>query len=156
VQAENILMLLAGSFALSGISTVNSSFLVAKGRVELGLISGIIGSLLQVVSSLILVRPLGMIGAVIGKIINLGCITVLEIWFVNRIAGLRPAWETSGVFGVLFLAIMLSRYVQPESMAFALIRNVIFLTAFVAFALYWLDHDDHRYLCSFGRGRFDW
>jgi O-antigen/teichoic acid export membrane protein len=155
MQAESILVLLASSFVLSGISTVNSSFLVAKGRAELGLVSGIVGSVLQIAFSLILIRPLGIIGVVIGKIINLGCITVLEVWFVNRIAGLRPDRDTSGILGVLFLASMLSRYLQPESMAFVMIRNVILLTTFVALALRWLNQDDHYHLYSFGRGRFE-
>lgn len=154
-QAESILVLLAGSFVLSGISTINSSFIVATGRVELGLVSGVIGSLLQIVTSLMLIGPLGMEGAAIGKVLNLGCITVLEVWFVNRIADLKLDRESIGLLGTVLLAVLVSRFTRPESTVFILARNAVFLGVFVALALYWFDHDDRRYLRTLVRGRFE-
>jgi O-antigen/teichoic acid export membrane protein len=154
-NAENILVLLAGSFVLSGISTINSSFIVAAGRVELGLVGGVIGSLLQIATSLMLIGPLGMEAAAIGKVLNLGCITVLEVLFVNRIAGLKLDRKSIGLLGAVLLAVLLSRFIQPESTVFVLAKSVVFLGAFAALALYWFDHDDRRYLRALVRGRFE-
>jgi len=154
-QAENILVLLACSFVLSGISTINSSFIVATGRVELGLVSGVIGSLLQIATSLMLIGPLGMEGAAIGKVLNLGCITVLQVWFVNRIAGLKLDRESIGLLATVSLAVLLSLFIRPGSIVFILARNAVFLGLFMALVLYWFDHDDRRYLRALVRGRFE-
>ena len=155
VNAEGVLILLAGAFVFSGVSTVNSSFIVASGRVELGLISGVVGALLQVGTSLILVDHLGIEGAAVGKVINFGCIIALNAWFVCRIAGLKPDRKTVGLLSVFFLALSLSRVVRPESTVLILARNGILLTMFAAFALYWFAHDDYRYIRTLIRGRYE-
>lgn len=152
---ENVLVLLACAFMFSGISTVNSSFIVASGRVELGLTSGIIGSLLQIVISLILVKYIGIQGVAIGKVINLGCITVLNAWFVNRIAGLKPAPESIKLLGIVILIISLSYFVRPESTVLLFARNILFLSVFAVFTQRWFDYDDYRFLRNFIQGRFE-
>lgn len=155
LQAEGILVLLAGVFVLSGISTVNSSFIVATGRVELGLISGVVGAVLQIAISLMLIEHLGTEGAAIGKAMNFVGIFVLNAWFANRIAGLKPDRRSVELLGLFFLALLLSRFVKPESMALTFTRNGILLSIFVAQVLRWFDYDDYRHLRSLVLGRFE-
>ena len=107
----------------------------------------------QIVVSFMLVGQWGLEGAAIGKVLNFGCITLLNAWFVNRIAGLQPDRTSLQMLGLATLTILLSRWITPQSMAGLLLRNALFLGLFALFMLRSLDLEDYRSLWAFARGR---
>ena len=147
---SSVLIILAGVFVLSSISTVNSSVIVATGRVGWGIVSGLIGSALQILLSLMLVEPMGLDGIAIAKVSNLLCITALNALFVLRVFGLRPERRVMMVLAMDLVAVLLAQWIVPPTLPLIMARNLALLAGFSY--LVWrsgaITRDDYRFLFS--------
>lgn len=148
--SSSVLIILSSVFILSAISTVNSSMIVATGRVGWGFVSGLIGSMAQIFLSLMLVDRLGLDGIAIAKVSNLLCITALNALFVLRAFGLRPESKVMMVLAMDLVAILFAQRVVPPTLPLVLARNLALLAGFsyLVWRLGAITRDDCRFLFS--------
>ena len=146
--SSSILVILSTVFILSAISTVNSSVIVATGRVGWGIVSGLIGSTAQIFLSLMLVDRLGLNGIAIAKGSNLLCITALNALFVLWAFGLRPEGKVMMVLAMDLVVILLSQWVVPPTLPLVVARNLALLAAFayLVYRLGVIEQQDYRFL----------
>jgi len=150
VATSSVLAILAGVFILSAISTVNSSMIVATGRVGWGAASGLIGSTAQIILSLMLTDRLGLNGIAIAKASNLLCITALNALFVLWAFGLRPESKVIMVLAIDLVAIFLAQWIVPPTLPLVVVRNLAILAGFsyLVWRLGVITSDDCRFLLS--------
>ncbi|MGA9351540.1 MAG: polysaccharide biosynthesis C-terminal domain-containing protein, partial [Anaerolineae bacterium] len=150
VATSSVLAILSSVFILSAISTVNSSMIVATGRVGWGAVSGLIGSTTQIFLSLMLVDRLGLNGIAIAKVSNLLCITVLNALFVLWAFGLRPESKVIMVLAIDLVAIFLAQCIVPPTLPLVVARNLAILAGFsyLVWRLGVITSDDCRFLLS--------
>jgi O-antigen/teichoic acid export membrane protein len=150
VATSSVLAILSGVFILSAISTVNSSMIVATGRVGWGAVSGLIGSTAQIFLSLMLADRLGLNGIAIAKASNLLCITALNALFVLWAFGLRPENKVIMVLAIDLVAIFLAQWIVPPTLPLVVARNLAILAGFsyLVWRLGVITSDDCRFLLS--------
>jgi O-antigen/teichoic acid export membrane protein len=148
--SSSVLVILSTVFILSAISTVNSSMIVATGRVGWGVASGLIGSVSQIFLSLMLVDRLGLNGIAIAKVSNLLCITGLNALFVLWAFGLRPENKAMMVLGLDLIVILLAQWIVPPALPLVVARNLALLAAFsyLVWRMGAITRDDCRFLLS--------
>lgn len=145
-----VLIMLSAVFVLSAISTVNSSLIVATGRVGWGIVSGLIGSAAQVFLSFLLIDHLGLNGIAIAKASNLLCITILNALFVLWAFSLRPESKVMMILVLDVVAILLAQWVVPPTLPLVVARNLALLTGFgyLVWRLGAITKADYRFLLS--------
>jgi len=125
VSAATAMGILAMVYALSSASTVNSSAIVASGHVGWGLLSGVVGSVLQILVSLLLIGQLGLLAAALGKAGNLLCITILNGWFVWHRLKLTVDRRVLWLFLIEFLLTAIALVTAPRGAELLLLRNML-------------------------------
>jgi O-antigen/teichoic acid export membrane protein len=150
VATSSVLTILSGVFILSAVSTVNSSVIVATGRVGWGTVNGLIGSATQIFLSLMLVDRLGLNGIAVAKVSNLLCITALNALFVLWAFGLRPESKVIMVLAIDLVAILLAQWIVPPTLPLVVFRNLAILAGFsyLVWRLGVITRDDCRFLFS--------
>jgi len=150
IAGSSTLVILSSVFILSAISTVNSSMIVATGRVGWGIASGLIGSTVQIFLSVVLIDRLGLNGIAIAKVSNLLCIAVLNALFVRWAFGLRLESKVMMVLAIDLVVILLAQWVVPPTLPLVMARNLTLLAGF-SYLVWWLGaitRDDCRFLFS--------
>jgi len=147
---SSILVILSTVYILSAISTVNSSVIVATGRVGWGIASGLIGSASQIFLSLMLVDRLGLDGIAIAKVSNLLCLTAFNAIFVLWAFGLRPEGKAMIVLVLDMIVILLVQWIVPPTLPLVVARNLALLTGFgyLIWRLGVITRDDCQFLFS--------
>ena len=150
VASSSVLAILSGAFILSAISTVNSSMIVATGRVGWGTASGLIGATTQIFLSLMLVDRLGLNGIAIAKVSSLLCITAINALFVLWAFGLRPESKVIMVLAIDLVVILLAQWIVPPTLSLLVVRNLALLAGFgyLVWRLGVITTDDCRFLFS--------
>jgi O-antigen/teichoic acid export membrane protein len=89
-----LLTILAGAFTLSAIATINTGLLVAHGRARLIVLNGLLPGLVQLPVAVLLIGPLGLTGAALGKAAAIGTYTLTNTLIVARIWHMAPDRKT--------------------------------------------------------------
>jgi O-antigen/teichoic acid export membrane protein len=150
IAGSSVLAILSSAFILSAVSTVNSSMIVATGRVGWGITSGLIGSAVQIFLSLVLIDRLGLNGIAIAKVSNLLCITTLNALFVLWAFGLKPESKVMMILAMDLVAILLAQWVVPPTLPLVMARNLALLAGFsyLVWRLGAITRADCRFLLS--------
>jgi len=150
IAGSSVLAILSSAFILSAVSTVNSSMIVATGRVGWGITSGLIGSTVQIFLSLVLIDRLGLNGIAIAKVSNLLCITALNALFVLWAFGLKPESKVMMILAMDLVAILLAQWVVPPTLPLVIARNLALLAGFnyLVWRLGAITRADCRFLFS--------
>lgn len=150
MRSSSVLIILSSVFVLSAVSTVNSSMIVATGRVGWGIASGLIGSVAQIFLSFMLVGRLGLSGIAIAKTSNLLCITVLNALFVLWAFNLKPEGKVIVILALDLIAILLAQWIVPPTLPLVVVRNLSLLAGFgyVIWRLDVITRADWQFLVS--------